>query len=93
MAITIHIPGALREFTGGKSTVAIDGAPANVGDALAELCALYPGVRDRIFTEQGQIRQHINVFIGSEHIRYTGGLTAPLSDVAVISIVPAVSGG
>jgi len=91
--ITFHIPGALREFTAGKSTIIIDGTPPNVGDALAMLCALHPGLRDRIFTEQGQIRQHINVFVGNEHIRYAGGLVAPLSGNPVISIVPAVSGG
>lgn len=93
MPITFHIPGALREFTGGKSTVTADSCPPTVGDALTRLCELYPGVQDRIFTEQGQVRQHINVFIGTEHIRYLGGLAAPVSADAVISIVPAVSGG
>jgi hypothetical protein len=25
-------------------------------------------------TEQGEIREHVNVFVGSEHVKYTGGL-------------------
>lgn len=93
MPITFHIPAALREFTAGHSSVRIDASPATVADALTALWALYPGVRDRILTEQGQVRQHINIFSGNEHIRYTGGLATSLADGAELSIVPAVSGG
>src|SRR5262249_25486117 len=64
-----------------------------VGDALAALWALHPGVRDRVVTEQGEVRPHVNVFVGVESIRFTGGLETPLRDGAEISIVPAVSGG
>lgn len=93
MTVTFHIPGALREFTAGQSTVKIENPGGTVGDALNALCALHPGVRDRVLTEQGQVRQHINIFVGSENIRYTGGLATPLSKATEVSIVPAVSGG
>lgn len=93
MAVTFHIPGPLREFTGGRSEVKIEGSPATLGDALSALCKVYPGVRDRITTEQGQVREHINIFIGEEDVRYTGGLMSPVSAGAKISIVPAISGG
>jgi len=91
--VIFHIPGALRDFTGGRSKVEIKHSPATLADALSALWTLYPGVRDRITTEQGQLRQHINVFIGDENVRYTGGLASPVSDGSEISIVPAVSGG
>ena len=93
MQVTFHITGALREFTRGRSKVEIEGSTATIADALSELWKLHPGVRDRIATEQGQIREHINIFVGDEHIRYTGGLMTPLSAGAQISIVPAISGG
>ena len=93
MPIIFHIPAALREFTAGHSTIKSDASPATVADALTALCTLYPGVRDRVFTEQGQIRQHINIFVGNEHIRYTGGLATPVAAGSELSIVPAVSGG
>ena len=93
MSITFHIPGALREFTAGHRTVELEQSPATLADALSALWSLYPGVRDRIATEQGQVREHINIFIGDEHIRYTGGLASPISAGTKISIVPAVSGG
>jgi len=93
MAVTFHIPGALREFTATQSRVKIDTTPATVADALSILWSLYPGIRDRMATEQGQVREHINIFVGSEDIRYTGGLMSPVADGAEISIIPAVSGG
>jgi sulfur-carrier protein len=91
--VTFHIPGALREFTAGRSKVEIKDSPGTLADALSVLCTLYPGVRDRIATEQGQVREHINIFIGDENVRYTGGLASPIPSGSEISIVPAVSGG
>jgi molybdopterin synthase sulfur carrier subunit len=91
--LTVHIPGALREFTAGNSRVQIEHSPATLAGALSALFALYPGVRDRIATEQGQVREHINIFIGDENMRYTGGLASPVFAGSEISIVPAISGG
>jgi molybdopterin converting factor small subunit len=91
--VIFHIPGALREFTGGLSKVEVEHSAGTLADALSVLWTLYPGVRDRIATEQGQLREHINIFVGAENVRYTGGLATPVSARSEISIVPAVSGG
>ena len=93
VSVTFHIPGALRQFTGGSPRIEIHSSPATLGDAFAALWALHPGLRDRITTEQGQVREHINVFIGDENVRYTGGLATRLPASAQISIINAVSGG
>ena len=93
MPITFHIPGALREFTAGLSRVEIERPATTLSEALSALWTLYPGVRDRIATEEGQLRVHINIFIGDENVRYTGGLASPVTAASEISIVPAVSGG
>jgi molybdopterin converting factor small subunit len=93
MPVTFHIPGALREFTAGHGRVHIEHSPQTLAEALSALWTIYPGVRDRIATEQGQVREHINIFVGDENIRYTGGLASPVPSGCEISIVPAVSGG
>lgn len=93
MPLTFHLPAALREFAEGQSRVALDVSAATLGEALTALWAVYPGVRDRVVNEQGQVREHINVFVGNENMRYTGGLATPIASAAEISIVPAVSGG
>jgi sulfur-carrier protein len=91
--LIFHIPGALGEYAGGHRKVVIQHTPATVADALSALWLLHPGLRDRILTEQGQLREHINIFIGDENVRYSGGLTSPVSSGSEISIVPAISGG
>ena len=88
-----HIPTPLREFTEGQSKLVIEDSSATLADALSALWTHYPGLRDRVTTEQGQIRQHINIFIGDKNIQFTGGLTSRVSADSEISIVPAISGG
>jgi sulfur-carrier protein len=93
LSIVFHIPGALREFTGGNSRVELNHSSGTLMDLLSELGMRYPGIRDRVMNEQGQVREHINIFIGNEHIRYVGGLGSHVADGSEVSIVPAVSGG
>jgi len=96
--LTFRIPGPLLSFTGGRHVVeaeaaAPDATVVTVEAALGQLWRLYPGLRDRILTEQGQVRPHVNVFVGSDSIRDTGGLATLVGDRAEIAIIPAVSGG
>ena len=93
MPVIFHIPGPLRQCAGGHSKVEIADSPTTLADALSALWILYPGLRDRVATEQGQIREHINIFIGDEDVRFTGGVTSRVSSGSEISIVPAISGG
>ena len=93
MAVTFHIPGPLQSFADGRRLVHLEIAPASLAEALDALFMVYPGIRDRLLNEQGIIREHINLFIGNEDIRYLGGLAATLADASEIVIVPAVSGG
>jgi sulfur-carrier protein len=92
--VIFHIPGPLREFTGNRGVVQVEAKKgASVREALQDLFVAYPGLRDRVLTESGETRQHVNIFVGNENVRYTGGLTTALSAGAEISIVPAISGG
>ena len=93
MPVTFFIPGPLRSFAAGKSQIVIEQSPSTLADALDSLWKRYPGIRDRMVTEQGQIREHINVFVGNENARFTGGLQTPILDGAEITIIPAISGG
>jgi molybdopterin converting factor small subunit len=91
--VTFFIAAPLRALAGGREQVQIEGSPASVGAALEALWVLYPGLRDRVATEQGEIREHVNVFVGNENIRFADGLMTAVPDGAEISIFHAVSGG
>ena len=93
--MTVHfwIPGPLRSMTGGRGQVDVEPSGGTLRDALEALFAAHPGIRDRVLTERGEIREHVNVFVGKREARSTGGLTTPLADGMEISILPAISGG
>lgn len=94
MQVSFKVPGPLREFTENQSTVRVElQAAANLLQALQELFVAYPGLRDRVLTETGETRQHVNIFVGNENVRYLGGLATPIPAGAEISIVPAITGG
>jgi molybdopterin converting factor small subunit len=80
-------------MTGGQSRVEVETAGSSLREALEGLFAAHPGIRDRVTTERGEIRQHVNVFVGNADIRSTGGLTTRVTDGMKISIIPAISGG
>lgn len=91
--LTFVIPGPLRELAGNRGEVRISGDAASVSDALSLLWRECPGVRDRVLTERGEVRKHVNVFVDGESIRDTGGLGTRVRPGAEICILPAVSGG
>ena len=93
MSFLFVIPGPLRDLAGGRSELRIDGSAASIREALNLLGHDYPKVRDRIVTELGEVRPHINIFIDGDSFRDVGGLSAPVRNGAEILILPAVSGG
>ena len=93
MGVSVVLPRALLPYARGTGTVRIDGPCATVRDALSATAAQWPAVIDRVLTEQGQLRRHVNVFVGDESIAFLDGLDTRIDTDTVISIVPAVSGG
>ena len=93
MSYVFFIPGPLRELAGNRGEVRLDGRAESVSDALTLLWDRFPGVRDRVITEVGDVRQHVNIFVDGESIRDADGLETRIRDGAEIYILPAVSGG
>ena len=93
MPISVVLPRALAPYSHGAGTITLNARCATVGDALANVQQQWPALIDRVLTEQGELRRHVNVFVGEESIRFLNGLETPVDDQATITIVPAVSGG
>jgi molybdopterin synthase sulfur carrier subunit len=93
MSLLVVIPSQLRELAGGREEVRVQGNAGSVSEALSLLWTQCPALRDRVMTERGDVRAHINIFVDGENIRYSGGLAAPVRDGAEVIILPAVSGG
>ena len=91
MPTTIRIPTPLRKLTGDLELVQAEGA--TVGDILRSLDTSYPGLKERICDESGNVRRFVNVYVNDEDIRFLEENATPIKDGDEISIVPAIAGG
>lgn len=91
MPTNIRIPTPLRKLTGEREVVQADGA--TVGELLLSLDASFPGLKDRICDEEGNVRRFVNVYLNDEDIRFLDEKATPVKDGDEISIVPAIAGG
>jgi molybdopterin converting factor small subunit len=87
-AIKISLPTPLISYTSGAREVEAQGATLDA--LLNDLDRQYPGIRFRMFDEQGRGRPHIKVFVNSELERDTA---APIAEGDEVLIVAALSGG
>lgn len=91
MSVSVRVPTILRTYTKGESEVSADGA--TLSEVLDSLDASFPGIKGRIVDEQGELRRFVNVYVGSEDVRFAEGLGTATADGAQISVIPAVAGG
>lgn len=93
MPIVFVIPGPLRELAGDRDEVRVEGSAASLSDALALLWRECPAIRDRVLTELGEVRPHVNIFVDGASVRDARGLGTAVRDGCEVVILPAVSGG
>jgi molybdopterin converting factor small subunit len=91
MAVTVSIPTALRQYAGGSAGVLV--APGPVGQLLAHLVEQHPQLGKQLYTEQGELRSFVNIYVGDEDIRYLQGVETVVPDGETVSIIPAIAGG
>jgi molybdopterin synthase sulfur carrier subunit len=92
MPVKVRIPTPLRKLTKEKDIVELNGA-ANIGDLIESLEKDYPGIKERLVDEKGEVRRFINVFINDEDIRFLENKKTSIKDGDEVSIVPAIAGG
>jgi molybdopterin/thiamine biosynthesis adenylyltransferase/molybdopterin converting factor small subunit len=91
MPARVYIPTPLRQLTGGQAKVQVEGA--TVAAALEELESRYPGIKERVLDQSGEILQHVNLYVNDTSVEDLGGREAPLRPGDELSIVPAMAGG
>ncbi|MCS5642186.1 MAG: MoaD family protein [Dehalococcoidia bacterium] len=91
MSATVKIPTPLRKLTNNETSVDADGT--TVGQIVESLESTYPGMRERLIEDNGDLRHFVNIYLNGEDIRYIDGLKSSVSDNDELSIVPAVAGG
>ena len=91
MSVIVRIPGPLRKITGGADKIETDGQ--NLGELIDSLETQYPGMKDRLLDENGELRYFVNLYLNNEDVRFLEGLNTAIKSGDEVSIVPAVAGG
>jgi molybdopterin synthase sulfur carrier subunit len=91
MSVTVRIPTPLRALTGQQEVLVGDGG--RLIECIEALDARYPGLKERLVDEAGQLRRFVNIYVNGEDVRFLQGLDTPLKPGDEVSIVPAVAGG
>ena len=91
MAVLVRIPTPLRSLTKGQAEVQV--AADNVADLIEDLEKQFPGIKERLVDEGGEVRRFINFYINEEDVRFLQGSKTALKVGDQVSIVPAIAGG
>ena len=91
MPISLRMPPVLRPQVGGARQVEVSGA--TLREALDDLFAQFPAVRDQIVDAEGQINRFVNVYVSNEDVRLGQGLDTPVPDDSTVIVLPAMAGG
>ena len=91
MPVNVRIPTPLRKLTKDKDTVQCTGG--TIQDIIDSLEKQYPGLKERLCDERGELRRFVNVYLNDEDIRFAQGRSTPVKDGDEISVIPAIAGG
>jgi len=91
MSVTVRIPTPLRSMTNGQDKVEV--TPSTMGELIQQLDAAYPGIRDRLLDEAGEMHYFVNLYLNGEDVRFLQGLDTSANTGDEVNIVPSVAGG
>jgi molybdopterin synthase sulfur carrier subunit len=88
---TIRIPAPLRPYTGGQSEIAVEGD--NIGAVLKDLTAKHPDLKKHLFSDAGELRAFVNIFLNEEDVRHLQGEATAVKQGDKLMIIPSIAGG
>jgi molybdopterin synthase sulfur carrier subunit len=87
----VTIPTPLRRFTADDAHIEVQAE--TITGVLDEMDKKYPGFKNRLCEENGQLRRFFNIYIDGEDVRFMNDLETRVPEGAEVSIIPAISGG
>ncbi|MEA2434694.1 MAG: sulfur-carrier protein [Actinomycetota bacterium] len=91
MAVEVRIPTVFRKFTGGESVVELEAG--TISDLIDQLEARFPGLKEQLLTEEGELHRFVNVYVNDEDARYLEKLETKVAEGETVAILPSVAGG
>ncbi|MFZ3158178.1 MAG: MoaD/ThiS family protein [Smithella sp.] len=91
MSISVLVPGSLKDWFGGSEQVICEGK--TIGECFDGLDNKFPGFRNKVLDEKGEISSSIMIFLDGQNLRSLDGLATTVKDGDEVSIIPFAAGG
>ena len=91
MGVLVRVPTPLRRITNNQDKVEVEAS--TIAEFIDSMESDYPGFKERVMDESGQLRYFVNIYLNGEDVRFLQGVDTATQSGDEISIVPAVAGG
>lgn len=91
MGVLVRVPTPLRRLTNGQDKIEV--TATTVAELIDQLDQDFPGLKERLVDESGDIRYFVNLYLNGEDVRFLQGIETSTESGDEVSIVPAVAGG
>ena len=88
----IYLPTPLRPHADNRAVVEV--SATTVGEAMCALIGSHPDLKSYIYSDDNNIRGHVNIYLNDEDVRHLPGKQqAPVREGDTLTIMPSIAGG
>ena len=91
MEVRVNVTSVIQKTVGGQRELTAEGG--TVAEVIDDIERRYPGFREQLVDEGGQLHRFVNVYLNDEDVRFMEGAATALSEGDEVSILPALAGG
>lgn len=91
MPVKVLVTSVIQKVVDNQRAFTSEGR--TIGELITNIDSRYPGFREQLADEKGQLHRFVNIYLNDEDIRYLKGADTELTDGDEVSILPALAGG
>ena len=92
MSVRVLLPNAFQKHTNNVREIS-SSAPPICPSSSREIEGRFPGLRQHLRGEDGQIRRFINFYVNEEDIRFLGNEKYVFKEGDEVLVIPSIAGG
>ncbi len=91
MPVKVLVTSVIQKVVDNQRAFTSEGR--TIAELLKNIDSTYPGFKEQIADDKGELHRFVNIYLNDEDIRYLKGPETELSDGDEVSILPALAGG
>lgn len=91
MPVKVLVTSVIQKVVDNQRAFTSEGR--TIGELISNIDSRYPGFREQLADEKGELHRFVNIYLNDEDIRYLKGADTELTDGDEVSILPALAGG